>query len=73
VGGDEKAAAASKWEDPSGIETGLSYDELLRRFGRPSLAITSETGRTLTYSGKGGAYHVELEDEKVASVRKPKK
>jgi len=72
AGAEGASPAASKWEDPSGIETGLSYAELTRRFGPPSLEITVDTGRTLTYAGKSGAFHVAIEDEKVASVRKPK-
>ena len=64
-------AAGPKWEDPNGIQTGMSYSELVRRFGPPSLEITIETGRTLTYSGKTGAFHVAVEDDRVSSVRKP--
>ncbi len=70
--GEAKPAEAAKWEDPGAITAGLSYTELLRRFGPPSLEITGETGRTLTYSAKGGAFHVRVEDDRVASVRKPK-
>jgi hypothetical protein len=72
AGSDGAPAGAAKWEDPSGIEAGLSYDELVRRFGPPNLAITGDTGRTLTYAGKSGTFHVEVEEEKVTSVRKPK-
>lgn len=67
-----KPAPASKWEDPSGIETGISYAELVRRFGPAALEISGEMGRTLTYSGKNGAYHVDVEGDKVTEVRKPK-
>ena len=64
-------AVAAKWEDPSGIEKGLSYQELLRRFGPPAMEITGETGKSIVYSGKGGTFHLEVEDDKVTSIRKP--
>ncbi len=60
------------WEDPSGIQTGLSYGELVRRFGPPALEISGETGRSLTYSGKKGAFQLEIQDGKVTSVLAPK-
>ena len=63
---------APNWEDPSGIQTGLSYGELIRRFGPPALEITSTEGRSLTYSGKNGAFQLEVQDEKVTSIEKPK-
>ena len=62
---------APKWEDPSGIETGLGYQELVRRFGPPSLEISGEMGRSLTYSGKSGAFHLDVQDDRVTSIRKP--
>jgi hypothetical protein len=68
----ETPAAASKWEDPAGIETGLSYADLRSRFGPPALEITGDAGKTLTYSSNAGAFHVEIEDDRVAAVRKPK-
>ncbi|HTX37984.1 MAG TPA: hypothetical protein VME43_23300 [Bryobacteraceae bacterium] len=65
------SATAAKWEDPGGIAEGLSYPELVRRFGPPSMQITDDAGSKLTYTGKSGAYHVDVEDDKVTSVRKP--
>jgi hypothetical protein len=65
-------AAASNWEDAGGIETGLGYAELVRRFGPPAMSITSETGTSLTYTGKAGMFQLEVRDGKVASVEKPK-
>ena len=65
-------AATAKWEDPAGIEAGLSYADLVKRFGPPSLEISGETGKTLTYTSKAGSYHVDIADEKVAEVRRPK-
>jgi hypothetical protein len=67
-----KPAAATKWEDPGGIETGLSYTELVRRFGPPALEISGEAGRSLTYMGKSGTFHVAVENDQVTGVRKPK-
>ena len=66
-----KPAAAAKWEDPSGIETGLSYAELVRRFGPPALEISGEDGRSLTYMSKAGAFRVAVSDDQVTGVRKP--
>jgi len=65
------APAAAKWEDPGGIEVGLGYAELVKRFGPPALEITDDAGRKMTYAGKAGSYHVEVEDDRVTSVRKP--
>jgi hypothetical protein len=63
---------APSWEDPSGIQAGLSYGEMVRRFGPPALEISGEVGRSLTYSGTNGRYQIEVQDEKVASIEKPK-
>lgn len=60
------------WEDPAGIETGMSYPELVRRFGPPALAITGDEGRLLTYSGKSGSLQLEVQDDLVTSIQKPK-
>jgi hypothetical protein len=63
---------APNWEDPSGIQTGLSYQELIRRFGPPALEITGERGRSLAYSGKNGVFQLQVQDDKVTSIEKPK-
>lgn len=63
---------APNWEDPSGIQTGLSYGELVHRFGPPALEITGAAGRSLTYSGKNGAFQLGVQDQKVTSIEKPK-
>jgi hypothetical protein len=63
---------APNWEDPGGISTGLSYGELVRRFGPPALEITGVAGRSLTYSGKDGTFELEVQDGKVTSIEKPK-
>jgi hypothetical protein len=61
-----------KWEDPSGIQAGLSYAELVRRFGPPALEISGETGRSLTYAGKDGTFRLDVVGDQVTSIRKPK-
>src|ERR1017187_9923614 len=63
---------ASNREDPSGIQAGLNYGEMVRRFGPPALEISDDVGRSLTYSGKTGAFQIEVRDEKVTSIEKPK-
>jgi hypothetical protein len=65
-------APAPKWEDPSGIQAGLSYEELVRRFGPPALEISGETGRSLTYAGKDGTVRLDVVGDQVTSIRKPK-
>ena len=60
------------WESPEGISAGLSYQDLVGRFGPPALQITSATGDSLSYSGKDGMVQVEVQGGKVISVEKPK-
>jgi hypothetical protein len=60
------------WEDPAGIRTGMSYPELVRRFGPPALAITGDEGRLLTYAGKSGSLQLEVRDDMVTSIQRPK-
>jgi hypothetical protein len=62
---------APNWEDPGGIETGLAYDDLVRRFGPSSMAITAGTERSLTYRGKDGIFQVKVQDGVVTSIEKP--
>jgi hypothetical protein len=59
------------WEDPSGVEPGLGYEELVRRFGPPTMGITNSAGRSLTYRGKEGVFQVEVRDGVVAAIDKP--
>ena len=63
--------AVTHWEDPKGIATGLSYGDLVRRFGPPAMEITGDGARSLTYPGPSGGYQIELRGEKVASIVKP--
>jgi hypothetical protein len=62
-------AAAKKYEDPALIRTGVSYEELLRRFGPPSMQVTTGAAtKSLSYGG----VQVEMEDGKVTAVDKPR-
>jgi hypothetical protein len=65
-------APAPRWEDPAGIESGLTYEDLVRRFGPSSMSITSGSEKSLTYPGKDGTFQVKVQDGKVASIAKPK-
>jgi hypothetical protein len=64
-------APAPVWEDADGIETGLSYQDLVRRFGPPIMSITNNVDRSLTYRGKEGMFQLEVRDGVVASIAKP--
>jgi len=60
-------------EDPSGIQPGMSYGELVRRFGRPDFEVTAGPGTTtLSYLRKDGSVDLELQDGKVIKVASPK-
>lgn len=64
---------AAKLEDPATIETGMTDEEVLRRFGPPNLRITEDSGiSSLLYSGKSGKVRVQIQDGKVSAVEKPK-
>jgi len=59
------------YEDPAGIRVGLAYDELLARFGPPSLEIIAGPGaRSLDYITKDGGVRVECQDGKVIAAGK---
>ena len=65
------AAPAPSYEDPKKIETGMEYDELVRRFGPPSMEATNESGgKLLTYAGKDGTSQVEVKEGKVSAVNR---
>jgi hypothetical protein len=60
-------------EDPSGIQPGISFAELLRRFGRPDFEVTDSTGTTtLSYLRKDGTIDLELQDGNVIKVASAK-
>jgi hypothetical protein len=58
-------------EDADGIEEGLAYDELIQRFGKPTMAITTAGEQSLTYKGIAGMYTVTVRDGKVAAILPP--
>jgi hypothetical protein len=59
------------YEDPQKIEAGIAYDELVRRFGPPSMSITTGPGRTmLLYSREETSYQIEVEGGKVVAPRR---
>jgi hypothetical protein len=62
---------APTYEDPTGIQVGMGYDELLRRFGPPTLEILTGPGtRSLDYDTKDGGVRVECQDGKVIAAGK---
>ena len=61
--------ATTIYEDPSHIQPGIGYEELIRRFGPPSFAVTTAQGtQSLAYPGKVGGIDLELLDGKVTKV-----
>jgi len=66
------APPESAWEDPVGIQPGLSYTELLRRFGPPAMDITDGVGKSLTYLGKKTVFQLEVQDGKVTAIEQSK-
>ncbi len=70
VHGASKAhAVAVTREDPGGVQPGISYTELVRRFGRPDFEVTASPGTTtLTYFRKDGSIDLELQDGTVTKV-----
>ncbi len=64
-------AQASNWEDAGAIDVGITYDELMHRFGPYSMAISDGTQKFLTYRGKAGTFQVKLQDGKVTAIEKP--
>jgi hypothetical protein len=62
-------SAAIIHEDPSHIQPGLGYEEVIRRFGPASFEVSTGPGtKTLAYPGKNGGIDVELLDGKVIHV-----
>ena len=71
AGQESPVSPTPAYEDPSGIQVGMAYTELLRRFGPPSTTITNEDGETtLWYAGKGrgGEIPVRVRDNKVVTA-----
>jgi hypothetical protein len=62
-------ASTIVYEDPEKIPTGISYEELVRRFGPSSFEVTDSTGATtVSYQGKERSVDLELQNGKVAKV-----
>jgi hypothetical protein len=60
------------YEDARQIEVGMKYDEMIRRFGPPAMAITNgPDSKTFSYMSKGGPVQVEYSEDKVTSAQKP--
>ena len=63
--------ADPRLEDPSGIRESMEYGEILRRFGPPSLKLTTAEGEeTLTYARNDLVVNAMLRNGKVATVQK---
>ena len=61
--------AATIHEDPNRIQTGLGYEEVIRRFGPASFEVSTGPGtKTLAYPSKDGGIDVELLDGRVTKV-----
>jgi hypothetical protein len=65
----QPAMPVAVYEDPGTILIGTEYEEVVRRFGPPTLAITTQVGvQTLRYLSAGSPVKVQMRDGKVASV-----
>jgi hypothetical protein len=57
------------FEDPSSIEQGTAYGEVIRRFGLPVMKLTTGSNQeTLSYVRNGQTIDVEIREGKVAAV-----
>ena len=63
-----KPVVTPVYEDLKKAEVGLSYQELVKRFGPPAMEIASSGRRSLTYLGKDGATQIEMQGDKVVSI-----
>ena len=60
---------AKIYEDPAAIKAGMAFDELLRRFGEPSMQVTGDSGeQTFYYFGKAGQTQVRILSGQVLAV-----
>jgi hypothetical protein len=57
------------YEDPAGINTGMEYAEVIRRFGAPSMSINNGAAQTLWYDNRDHPIEVQVQGGKVFSVR----
>jgi hypothetical protein len=69
IASNKASPAAIVYEDPRHIQAGIDYEELVRRFGPPSMAVTTRPGRQmLTYAAREGAVAVEMENDRAVTV-----
>ena len=62
-------ARMAAYEDPTRIQPGMSYQEVVRRFGPPSYQVaTGPDAMTVSYLRKDGNVDLELRDAKVIKV-----
>ena len=67
------AAPSVVYESPAGIQTGMAYADLLRRFGPPSFEVTTGPHtKALSYAGKEGNIDIDVQDDAVTKVVPPK-
>jgi hypothetical protein len=65
------ATPPPSYEDPTGIQQGMLYDDVVHRFGPPAIAMTTAPGeQTLTYAKKGASFDVKVVNGKVSTVQK---
>ena len=58
-----------KFEDPRKIPAGITYSEMVRRFGPPSMRLTDSPARTtFSYSKLKTQVQVEVQNGKVVSI-----
>jgi len=68
---DAPAPPPPTYEDPSGIQQGMAYDDVVKRFGPPAIALTTAPGeQSLTYAKKGASFDVKVINGKVTAVQK---
>jgi len=60
--------ASDSYEDISKAEKGITYDELVKRFGPPAKEATDDSGKRILTYGRYGLTKVEVADGKVAAI-----
>lgn len=67
------AAPPVVYESLSGIQPGIAYADLVRRFGPPAFEVTTGPHtKALSYTGKEGSIDVDMQDDAVIKVTAPK-
>jgi len=56
------------YEDISKAETGISYDDLVKRFGPPFKETSGDSGKRMLTYGRYGLTKVEVTDGKVTAI-----